>query len=142
MAGIKGRVPSPEVKIKRYGLIKAALEAGAISYVDISNATGLTVNNVNALLNPRHGNTELRGLYLKNLMSLKTVATQNLITAISDPAHPKHWEATKTFLSKYRTELDEVLDKTTDEIIITPSVNSVASMEITFAHQNKSLEDK
>lgn len=111
MAGRQGRRPTPEEIQERSIMIEDALDAGALSWVDIQKATELSNTNIRTVFKY---NPELHKKYRIQLMQLKTQASANIINAVCDPNNKDHFRATELFLRKYKTDLDEIFERHPD----------------------------
>lgn len=132
MAGQRGKSPTPDEMKRRVMIVEDALDGGAISYNQICKATELTESNLQVVFK---NFPDTHKKYRVNLMGLKLQASANLVNIMCDPTHPKHFEANKTFLAKYKTELDEVFEQHDNQgVVLNPNRGG---LEITFKPQTE-----
>lgn len=119
--------------------IEKALKRGAavVSYNQVAKLAGLTQDRTRKTFKRYPELDELRRGTLKRL---KTLAVGNLVTIMEDEEHKDHFQATKMFLTRYKTELDEVLESQKEDMIVNTNViegEEGTSISIHFAPQNK-----
>jgi hypothetical protein len=133
----RGHSITPEELEKRALDIDAAIEAGALSYTKISKVTGYTLTNINTVFKKK---PELHKKYKVALMSVQLQAVSNMVDIIMDQDHPKNFEATKSFLGKYKTELDEVFEQG-DPTSFELNTPNGCPIQINFTPQNVRKEE-
>ena len=102
------KLPAKEKEKRRY-LIETALEDGsAISYRELVKATGLTKRQVEYTMQK---NPELHDKFKKNLARLKITAANNLTEFLGSEDEKIRLDATKFFLSKWKSSFDEVFQR-------------------------------
>lgn len=93
-------------------LIKEAMELGAATKSDISNATGLKLTTINNVFT---ADRELFAQYSVLRRTIVDIASDNVYAIVSDPKHPQHFQASKYVLQNFKSDLDEVLESQKDE---------------------------
>lgn len=102
------KLPAKE-RENREILIETALDEGkAISYKDLVKSTGLTKRQVEYTLQK---NEELHHKFKKNLARLKITAATNLTEFLEHDDEKIRLDATKFFLSKWRSDFDEMFQR-------------------------------
>jgi hypothetical protein len=70
------------------------------------------------------------------------IASDNILEIINDKNHPQHFAASKYVLTKYKSELDDVLDTQGEEIEIEGTGRNVKSpVRIVFSSSPKKNEE-
>lgn len=95
-------------------LITAALENNATTRKEISDQTKLQLWDINNVLN---NNKELWAMYAVRRRTLIDVAADNIATIVNDKDHAQHFAASKYVLSKYKSDLDVILESNEEESI-------------------------
>lgn len=93
--------------IEKVSKIEAAIYAGCKSYGAIAMATSIPNHKVKKII---QSNMDLKSMYKVRKGMLADQAAANIETIVNDPKHPKHFDASKLVLQKYKSELDENLD--------------------------------
>ena len=88
-------------------LVKKAMELGFETRSQICEKTGLKMYE---LANILKGNEELYAEYCIRRKTLVDVANDNISDIVHDKEHPKHYEASKFIATKYRGDLDTILE--------------------------------
>lgn len=134
----RGHNLTPDELEKRVSDIDAAIEAGAISYTQIQKVTGYTMTNIRTVFKK---DEELYKKFKKALMAVQLQAVSNMIDILMDQSHPKNYEASKTFLGKYKTEFDDVFEKQDeDEGSYEIKTPKGCPVQINFTPQSKTEE--
>lgn len=146
MAGKKGVDPTEEELDTRQQKIEDAIDAGILSYVKIAKASKLTVSNLQTVFKKR---PELHKKYRVALLSIQAIAESNLIDVIMDPKHPKNYEATKYFLSKYKVDMDTIFEKADStssdievNVVPNPDDSKGSIIKINFTSQSKRSQEE
>lgn len=96
-------------------LVKLALEKGQTTRRAICDMTGLKAHQLATLFSD---NKELYLEYTLRRRTLVDTAADNIQEIVDDPTHPKHFEASKYVLQKYKSDLDTILpSKEIDDIV-------------------------
>lgn len=146
MAGKQGKDLTIAEINRRAQKIEDAIDAGILSYRKIAKAAGLTVPNLQTTFRKR---PDIHKKYRVALLSIQAYAESNMIEAIMDPDNPKCFEASKIFINKYRIEMDEVFEKTGDdvpdvEVSVGKSEAQVegSTIKISFSSQSKKNKEE
>lgn len=112
-------------------LIKAALNNGCTSRAEISKTTGLNTGLIRRIFDK---DTELWAIYKIAAKGILDRAYDNISKIIADPKHPQNFQASKFILTKYKSELDALLDphKTLGGGSININGNTTAPITINF----------
>jgi hypothetical protein len=100
------KIEESEWKKRRIAVL-AALENGARSYRTIAATSGLTLGVVQSVMRKYD---DIHVQYVAKLQQIKNLASANMSDIIADKDHPKNFEATKYFMTKYVTEYDEAFE--------------------------------
>lgn len=124
--------------------IKGALEAGALSYTAISKHTELTIKQIQDVFEKR---IECYAFYRRCIMRNKAIAADNVLSFMGDRDHPKCWEATRFFASKYKTELDDIFQRDRDDEVqvsvdLKDKQNEGNKINIIFSSQSKKANEE
>ena len=134
--GKKGKVVTSQLNQKRIEAISNAIEAGVITYKNLCKYCSITESILQCTFK---ANPSLHKKYKVALIAVKHKAADNIVTAVMDSDHPKNFEATKLFISRYKTPLDEVFEPVTNEISIDSEdapTGTKAKITINFTPQN------
>jgi hypothetical protein len=101
---------SKQAKIK----FQEAIADGHTSRRDVSKSMGITHFE---LSNFFEENPKAYKVYTQRRRELVDIAADNVQDIVEDKTHPKHYEASKYVLQNYKSDLDNILDKTDGEEI-------------------------
>ncbi len=126
--------------------IEGALDAGNITYTGIAEHTGLTIKMIQNVFERR---IKTYAYYRKCLMSMKAIAADNVVEALVDKKHPKNWDVTKWFATRYKTALDDCFARDRDDdvqVSVDLQDNQAeggggSRVNIIFSSQSKKAED-
>lgn len=133
-----GRTLTVQELDKREQAIRACIEEGITQYKKITEITGLTENQLQLVFRKRPA---LHEWYKVKLKALKNKVVDNFVSAISDDENPNQWDATKLFMKKYKTPLDDVFESNENSEFSLKG-GEVSGVKITFSNQNKNKEDE
>lgn len=88
-------------------LVKKALENDLTTRSAISQATGLKLWQISDLFKE---NKEIYAEYTVRRRTLVDTAADNIHDIVMDKDHPQHFSASKYVLSKYKSDLDSILE--------------------------------
>jgi hypothetical protein len=88
-------------------LVKEALNQDCTTRSAISKATGIKLWQISELFKE---NLELYAEYTVRRKTLVDTAADNIHDIVMDKDHPQHFSASKYVLSKYKSDLDSILD--------------------------------
>jgi len=115
--------------------VAASLMNGNISMRNICKATGLLISQVNQVFIKY---PDLKIAYRRLNQELKDHVTSNITEIIMDPTHPKCYEASKLFLTKFTTDFDETFEKQEDEGVgIKMGSDADGVLNISFTKKNE-----
>lgn len=140
--GKKGKIVTEAEKKKRYEAIELAIESGVLAYKKICKTTKLTEAQLQKAFRE---NEELHKKYKIALLVVKNKAANNIISMVMDDAHPKNFEATRLFVTRYKTTLDEVFEPQTQQIESDVDIDGTpggVKVNIHFTSQSNSTENK
>lgn len=137
--GLRGH-PTSEIEFnRRYDDVKLAIELGAVSYKRISVTTQLSIQQIQNLFKKF---PDLHDIYKRAVFEVRLHAAGNIMEAIMDGDHPKNFEASKFFITRYKTPLEEQFerndqDETTHVVTVENTEKGSNKINISFSSQSK-----
>lgn len=124
---------------ERSNIINAALEEGKVTRSDISKATGIPLHIISDTFSR---NRELFAKYSVRRRSIVDLAADNIFTIVSDPKHPQCFSASKYVLQNFKTDLDEILEPSTNELGIEIGDPGEATSPVVLKFAKVVIKDK
>lgn len=118
MAGKRGGQPLPDAELAHTKKMVEKVLRGGQAYTaktKLAQAAGCSIDRVFLLFEQYPELEVMRKAGIKKYLTSK--AAQNVSDIVNDTTHPNNFAASKFVLSKYKSELDEELDKN-DELSI------------------------
>ena len=125
---------------RRARMVRAAMDVGYYLRKDICKVTEMKLHELRGVLAK---DKKLYAEYKVRKRSVMDMASDNIYDIVSDPNHPKNYDASKYMLTQFKSEYDEILDgKDGDDMSV--SVNDAGmgnGFKITFSKKKEDKED-